>query len=241
MRIHHGVSRMAAFVAVSMLLICAGCGSPTNKTAGASGDGQHAGTVAACKAPDFQGPYASEFKHAYEQSTTQLAKRILEDCQITDAELNEIYDAQNECLAPYGLVATKGQLSPVRASGLTSEEMNQKNTECAAKTDLFNVESIYDALQDNPNNLDAEAWQRKTYACLQQHDLLPKPISEEDYLALKVTNAEGLSDDQILEQTRKWNESFHVYMEYNDDGSRNPDYDSSKAQQFWQCQTDPLN
>ncbi|MBW3089130.1 hypothetical protein [Bifidobacterium miconisargentati] len=194
-----------------------------------------------CKAPDFTGPYASEFKGAYDQSKTELAKRILEDCQITDAELNEILDAQNQCLAPYGLVATKGQLARLRESALSDEEMNQKNSECAEKTDLWNVESMYDAMQDNPDNLDAEALHKASYECLKTHDLLPKPLTEQEYLDMEVSSSQGLSEEQIAERIRKWNEFYNVYMEYNDDGIRNPNYDAAKATQFWQCQTDPMN
>lgn len=235
-----GIRRLAAAAVIPLVLLIAACGSPANNTNGTTGGGAKQ-TSTTCKAPDFTGPYATEFKDAYDQSKTELAKRILEDCRITDAELNEILDAQNQCLAPYGLVATKGQLARLRESALSDEEMNQKNSECAEKTDLWNVESMYDTTQDNPDNLDAEALHKASYECLKTHDLLPKPLTEQEYLDMEVSNAQGLSEEQIAEKTRKWNEFYNIYMEYNDDGSRNPNYDAAKATQFWQCQTDPVN
>ncbi|PJM77410.1 hypothetical protein CSQ86_05905 [Bifidobacterium felsineum] len=220
----------------SLLAACGACSSPSSAAPNSSATQSVATT---CKAPDFAGPFANEFQSAYEQSKTDLAKRILADCRITDAELNEILDAQNACLAPYGLVATKGQLARLRDSALTDDEMNQKNTECAEKTDLWTVEALYDEMQGNPSNLDIEALHKASYQCLKQRDLLPKPLSEQEYLAMEVSSTD--SETQIEEKTRKWNELYHVYMEYNEDGSRNPSYNADKAQQFWQCQSDPLN
>ena len=115
---------IAAILAMPLCLALAACGprqgDETAKGAGPSpGTGGAAKTAVTCKAPDFAGPYAAEFKNAYERSTTELAKRILEDCQVSDAELTEIFDAQNACLAPYGLVSSKGSLTQVRASGLS--------------------------------------------------------------------------------------------------------------------------
>ncbi|KAB7788516.1 hypothetical protein [Bifidobacterium cebidarum] len=236
-RMQHDVRHvLALLVSASVLAACVACGSPSNATA----DGTTSqSTAAACKAPDFSGPFANEFKDSYKQSKSDLGKRILEDCQITDAELNEILDAQNACLAPYGLVATKNQLARLRDSALTEAEMNQKNTECAEKTDLWNVEALYDEMQGNPGNLGTEALQKASYQCLKQRDLLPKPLSEQEYLAMEVSSADG--EAQIEEKTRTWNEFYHIYMEYNDDGSRNSDYNADKARQFWQCQSDPLN
>ncbi|MBT1163548.1 hypothetical protein [Bifidobacterium felsineum] len=227
---------LALLISASLVAVCAACGSPSSTAPNSSATQSAAAT---CKAPDFAGPYANEFKNAYEQSETDLAKRILADCQITDAELNEILDAQNACLAPYGLVATKGQLARLRDSALTDDEMNQKNTECAEKTDLWTVEALYDEMQGNPSNLDTEALRKASYQCLKQRDLLPKPLSEQEYLAMEVSSTD--SETRIEEKTRKWNEFYSMYMEYNEDGSRNPDYNADKAQQFWQCQSDPLN
>ncbi|NMM97612.1 hypothetical protein [Bifidobacterium olomucense] len=227
---------LALLISVSLITVCAACGSPSSTTANGNAAQSNA---AACKAPDFAGPFANEFQSAYEQSKTDLAKRILADCRITDAELNEILDVQNDCLAPYGLVATKGQLARLRDSALTDDEMNQKNTECAEKTDLWNVEALHDEIQGNPGNLDTEAFQKAAYQCLKQRDLLPKPLSEQEYLAMEVSSTD--SETRIEEKTRKWNEFYSMYMEYNEDGSRNPDYNADKAQQFWACQQDPLH
>lgn len=230
---------MTLLITMPLLASCVACGFLSNTVV--NGDKNNAqSTAVTCKAPDFSGPYANEFKNAYEQSKTELGKRILEDCQITDAELNEILDTQNACLAPYGLVTTKSQLTRLRDSALSDDEMNQKNTECAEKTDWWNIEALYDEMQGNPSNLDAEAVQKATYQCLTQHDLLPKPISEQEYLAMELTGSEGLSDEQIAEKTSRWNAFYHVYMQYNDDGSPNSDYDAAKARQFWDCQSDPL-
>lgn len=227
----------AALAGLAMMLAVGACGigGGTN-TAG--GTGTAPSTSAVCKAPDFSGPYADEFKRAYEQSKTALGKRILSDCQVTDAELNEIYDAQNKCLAPYGLVMTKGAMTQVSGT-LSDDDQRKISEECATKTDLWEIDSMYDALDTNPDNLDANAMRHKIYQCLKSHDLLPKPISEEEYTALDPAG-EAPNEEQTLERNRRWNDFFHKYMEYNDDGSRNQDYDADGATRFWQCQTDPV-
>ncbi|PJM79793.1 hypothetical protein CUU80_01215 [Bifidobacterium scaligerum] len=233
---HDARYALAVLISASLIAACAACGSPSGAE---SNDNAARPTAATCKAPDFTGSYANEFKSAYEQSKTDLAKRILSDCRITDAELNEMLDAQNACLALYGLVVTKGQLARLRESALTDDEMNQKNTECAGKTDLWTVEALYDEMQGNPSNLDTEALHKSAYQCLKQRDLLPKPLSEQEYLAMEISSADG--EAQIEEKTRTWNEFYSMYMEYDEDGSRNPNYNADKAQQFWQCQQDPLH
>lgn len=230
---------LAAAASVPLCLAVVACSVPGSGDA-ADGDGRQASSAAAvCKAPDFQGPHADAFRRSWEQAGTELAKRILEDCRITDAELAEIFDAQNTCLAPYGLAVSKGQLSQVRGEMLSADEMNDRNTECAEKTDLWSVESLYDDIHDNPDNLDADAMKRAEYECLRRQDLLPEPITEQEYLDMGP--AGGLSEEENVERTRAWNEFFRIYMQRDENSAPNPDYDAAKAERFWQCQADPLN
>ena len=119
--------------------------------------------------------------------------------------------------------------------------MTQRDADCAAKTDLWTVESLYDTMASNPDNIGSSAMTHEIYQCLKKRDLLPEPISEEEYRAMEVGDASGLSEEQILEKNRQWQRFFHQYMETDDNGAANPDYDVAKGAQFWQCQTDPLN
>ncbi|PLS26224.1 hypothetical protein [Bifidobacterium parmae] len=243
------MNRTIVTVAVisAMCVALAGCGIGANGADGgdaAGGDGSAAASSATCKAPDFSGPYADEFKREYGNAKTELAKHILEDCQVTDAELNEILAAQQQCLAPYGLVANETEIRQMRGS-LSDQEILDVQEDCAKKTDWWNVQSIYQQMRDNPDNLDAEALARASYRCYVKHDLLPGPLSEDEYIdTMTVSAVTRPSAEQITEADRRYQEFFGEYFEQIGDRP-NPDFkygqNTQKGHQFYLCETDPLH
>ena len=228
------ITVFAALATIAMLAVTASCGVGAGNGVGqgTDGNGGAADASAVCKAPDFQGPYADEFKRSYDSAKTELGKRILADCKVTDAELNEVFDAQNACTAPYGIVSQKGSSTQINGT-LTEDEVQQKYAECAGKTDLWNVESMYDALAGNPDNISPDDWERKVFACLRDHKLTPEGMDEHEYM--DIVNEQN-NPDTTEQGQRRWQEAFGKYDQKDDSGRDHPDY-----QQYYGCLTDPLH
>lgn len=236
--------RQAMLMIAAMVLACvalAACGSPSN----ANGD---AATTGAHGEPSFSGPYAAEFKQEYENAPTDLVKNILKDGKITQAEVQEVYDAYNKCLEPYGLQATwsveQGESMGQFRGSMSDDEQLKIMDQCHAETGAGNISSLYVTMHDNPDHIDQVALERKVYQCYVKHDLLPSPISENEYMSTLSTV--GLSDKSQSEANlKRWHEFFGEYMSTTFDGQPNPNYkydqNSAKGQQFWACQQDPLH
>ncbi|MBT1170424.1 hypothetical protein [Bifidobacterium sp. SO4] len=238
---HHGVRRTFALVAaVFMCAALAACGQGANANHASGTDANSGGQ------PAFSGPYADDFKQAYKDAPTDLIRDILKDGKITDAEVQEAYDAYNTCLEPYGLQAVytpgEGESTGQYRGSLSNDEQLKVMQECQSKTGADLVSTLYADISSNPNNVDTAAMQRATYQCLAKHDLLPQPISESEYLAMV---DRGTTQDSMTASLKRESEFFSEYWEQAYDGQPNPDfkYDQNTPQghQFYLCNNDPLN
>ncbi|KAB7788515.1 hypothetical protein [Bifidobacterium cebidarum] len=236
-------SRMMMLIAAVALMcvMLAACGSSSNA-------GSTAKAAAMNGEPTFSGPYAAEFKQEYEKAPTDLVRNILKDGTITQTEVQEAYDAYNKCLEPYGLQATwnaeQGESMGQFRGSMSDDEQLKIMDQCHAKTGAGNISSLYIAMQNNPDHVDQVDLERKVYQCYAKHDLLPSPISENDYMSTMSTV--GLTDKSQFETNlKRWHEFFGEYMSTTFDGQPNPNYkydqNSAKGQQFWACQSDPLH
>ncbi|PLS30842.1 hypothetical protein Uis1B_1316 [Bifidobacterium margollesii] len=225
-------------VFLGLFLGLAACGQTS------TGDGQSADGGE----PAFSGPYAAEFKRTYEQAPTDLARNILKDGRITQAEVQEIYDAYNTCLEPYGLQASwsmdQGETVGQYRGALSDEKELKIMDDCHTKTYAGIVSSLYATMNRNPDNIDQETLARKTYQCYAKYDLLPSTISEDEYMS--TMNTVNLTDNSRFEANqRRWHEFFGEYMSTTYDGKPNPNYrydgESEKGRQFWACNQDPLH
>ena len=200
---------VTAAILPPLFLGLAACGQ-TSTGDGRSADGGE---------PSFSGPYAAEFTRTYEQAPTDLARNILKDGRITQAEVQEIYNAYNTCLEPYGLQASwsvdQGETVGQYRGTLSDEKQFEIMDDCQATTYAGAVSSLYATMSRNPDNIDQETLARKTYQCYVKYDLLPSPISEDEYMSATY------------------------------DGQPNPNYkydgESEKGRQFWACNQDPLH
>ncbi|KFI91200.1 hypothetical protein BISA_1797 [Bifidobacterium saguini DSM 23967] len=236
-------SRTMFMIAVTALAcaMLAACGSPSNADDGgatAGSDGE----------PSFSGPYAAEFKQEYEQASTDLARNILKDGKITQAEVQEVYDAYNKCLEPYGLQATwdveQGESMGQFRGSMSDDEQVKVMDQCHAETDAGNIASLYATMHNNPDNIDQAALERKVYQCYVKYDLLPSPVSEDEYMS--TISTVGITDKSRFEETlKRQHKFFSEYMSTTFDGQPNPNYkydqNSTKGQQFWACNQDPLH
>ena len=241
-RLRHAIVLIGAVTLACTML--AGCG----QVADANGPSKAADTTGAGGEPTFSGPYAAEFKKEYDQAPTDLAKNILKDGKITEAEVQEVYDDYNKCLEPYGLQATwtldRGEAVGQYRGSMSDDEQFKVMDECHAKTGSGDISSLYATMNMNPDNVDQEAMARKIYQCYAKHDLLPSPISEDEYMS--TMNTANVTDHSQFEaHLRRWHEFFIEYMSTTFDGQPNPDYkydqNSPQGKQFWACGQDPLH
>lgn len=242
-RMRHDVRHaLALLVSAALFASCAACGSPSNI------GGSAIESRAANGEPTFSGPYAAEFTQEYKKAPTDLARGILKDGKITQAEVQEVYDSYNKCLEPYGLQATwsveQGESMIQFRGSMSDDEQLKVMDQCHAETGAGNISSLYADIQSNPDHIDQVAFERKIYQCFVKHDLLPSPISENEYMSTLSTV--GLTDQSRSEANlKRWHEFFGEYMSTTFDGQPNPNYkydqNSVQGQQFWACQQDPLH
>lgn len=133
-------------VTIALAALVVGC---TAETAPSSGSGT------------FQGPWASEFETAYSATTSDLAKSILVDEVITDAEASEITTVFTSCLTGLGLsdvqIGTLGEVSyayPPNADAATQETLTTQATQCETDTGWSPVYPLYVQVRVNPQKVD---------------------------------------------------------------------------------------
>lgn len=230
-----GITRIAGLLGtVTVCLALAACGPGGGTNAQQTGiDGI---------TPTFSGPYADDFSTEYEQAPTDLARDILSDGIITEAEIQELYADLNRCLQPYGLQSDYspdgGETITKFRGSLSDEEESEVWKNCQSRTGAMRIAGLYSRTRNNSSNQDDGALDRDIYRCFVKHDLLPEPIGEDEYVR-SFTVGTGATQDELTQAMQRWNAFFADYMEFLPDGNPNPDYDKSGARQFWDCNTDP--
>lgn len=221
-------SRMAVCVAAVLFGLSA-CGAPTASDGASSAEEGE---------PAFSGPYAKELEGAYGRAKTDLGKGILRDGKVSDAELAELNDAYNACLAPYGLQANADGTSVTQLrGGLSTEEFQKVSQECGESTDWDEVQGIWSMMDTNPDNLDAEAMARETYRCFKRNGFLDgvaNSLTEDEYAALSGGGETQRSPEELMADADRKSQ-FEQQFE--------PDNinDAERYQLWYDCLVDPLN
>lgn len=205
---------VATVIAIACMCTTAACGSSqTSPNDAGSND-------AAASSAAFSGPWGAQYQRAYEGAQTERGKRILEDEQVTDAEISEIRSAYASCLAQSGITATfdssgGGSIQYPQGQDALAE---QAQSACDKQTDYKSIEFLYEVTKSNPNNTDQVP---QLVQCLVRHGLVDASMTAEEY-------------KQIVSDPAKSEETFGKYL----DSSR-ADYDAAGATAFTQCQSDP--
>lgn len=130
-------------------------------------------------------PYAAEIEQAREEATTDLQRAVLEDGKVTDAEFSEVAQDAARCVADRGYLMTVTdsgyELTMPNGEGFASEAdgeaATQAQSECIAER-MGWVESLYDALRQNPERQDAPTLLAD---CLVRAGVVDAPFSGHDY------------------------------------------------------------
>jgi hypothetical protein len=146
------------------------------------------------EASGFTGPWKSEFTRYYNGTTSALAKSILADEQITEAEVAEINNVFRECLEGAGFVRVEigeyGTLSVGNPPGASEEEraeLRKREGGCEASTGWDRVIPLFVDIRGNPDKGDNSG---AIASCLVRAGLRPTNYTVEDFREEYVNNGD---------------------------------------------------
>jgi hypothetical protein len=190
------VSRLFGGIAVSISIALTGCGT----------------------APDnaqFTGPYAAEFRQAYERATTDQIKAVFADGVITAEELAEAKQGYIACMEGAGYTVllmdddgSRGFKPPTPDT--SSDEVEKQMAACDAITGWGDIAWLWTQVRINPDRLDTATIMA---ACLVRVGLRQDGYSAVDYRAEMEMDPSPLSYE----------------------------YGSYESNLFYACDSDPLN
>ncbi|KAA8815578.1 hypothetical protein BW13_10450 [Bifidobacterium sp. UTCIF-37] len=169
----------------------------------------------------FSGPYASDFRHNYETTSSELAKGILRDGKITDAEFEEFIDRYTSCMSSQGVnwsYTDNGEELRGASGDMSQEALTKATDACHAQTGYMELVPLYQSLQSNPDNLSRNELMKLSLACLQKHGLADQGLTVQEY-------------ETIYDDNDRYMDMFGKYMEQS-----SPDY-----RHFLACSQDPVN
>lgn len=135
-------------------------------------------------APSFSGPWADEFESMYRRATSDLAKSILSDEMITDAELAQIRTAFTSCLEDLGFseveIGDKGGFSVTPPEGIDDTKGPRLIESCSDSSGESTVGALHEWITRNPENLDES---EIIVACLVREGAVGASYTAEQYRA----------------------------------------------------------
>lgn len=108
--------------------------------------------------PKFSGPWAEEFRQAFESAPTDEIREYLRNEEITEVEKQAVTEAFRNCLTSQGLTFddfnNDGSFGFGFASVTDPDKANLITNECQASTGVDQVISLYFHIRGNPGNKD---------------------------------------------------------------------------------------
>lgn len=223
-------------LAFSLALALPGC---ARQAGDAEGDGTASSPVPSATASDgtvFTGPHAATFLHDYQSVNSDLARQILKDGKITDAEWTELQNAYAECIEGYGgtvtFNSTTGQVLEIMnsadddrweaksktADGYVTDDSTLPPTMCGVQTDFTQLSALYSDLMQYPDGYDQREEEQRIVDCLVSHGLVDEGMTVEEF-------------EQTMQDEQRQADVFGKYF----DPTR-PDYDEEGDKQYMQCQ-----
>lgn len=168
---------MASAVAILASLGLAGCSQTHQIDAGS--------TSRPGDSPTFSGPYADDFRQAYEDARSNKVRRILADGRVTAQEFASARSGTNSCMRDNGYYLdwdTHGGGFSVGAGDEKYPDDFQKKSDpilqaCEREND-GGVTFLYQQTTLNPQNIDQS---NDILKCLRSHDLVPKGYAKRDW------------------------------------------------------------
>lgn len=150
-----GTLKVASLCCAAAILL-AGCSASDEVSPGETSKT----SVAPGATPEFSGPWAQEFKDAYERSASAFEHEVLKDGKITDLELSEMRNKFRSCLESQGVTRVSfednGGFSMTDPEGITSEQSTKIVETCDEESGEVRIGALHSWLRRNPQNLDED-------------------------------------------------------------------------------------
>jgi len=131
--------------------------------------------------PQFSGPWQDRFHTDYSNATSTIARQILCDGVITDAEASEVNDLLRQCLVGVGFtnvdIGEYGTLGWSIPAGVDPQVASSQELQCEAETGWGTVIPLYNDVRTNPQNVDKN---QLIADCLVKFGLRPAGYSAAD-------------------------------------------------------------
>lgn len=133
-------------------------------------------------APEFSGPYATEYQQAWIESDSEFVRLVIEDEQISELEWSEVADRMGSCFGENGMNflgfdADGGY--EVDLLGAEPDTADSIATTCETESGETWIGFLRGQAISNPGNTDV---QPLIYECLVAEGALPAGYSFDDYL-----------------------------------------------------------
>lgn len=174
--------------------------------------------------PQFTGPYAAEFRQAYQRTEEPFVRDVLSDSRITDAEFEEFKNRYASCMDGHGVSWTYDAQAGESLSAsfghadLSETDIAQAEQACAAPSGYQQILPLYESISRNPDKLDADELDRMSIECLERHELIEPGMTVAEYQA-------------IWRDHERYQQHFGQYSDW-----QQPQY-----AEFHTCVNDPIN
>ncbi|KFI61936.1 hypothetical protein [Bifidobacterium cuniculi] len=207
---HQHTHTCLAATAAVLLLLAAGCGQ-SETAAPVTFDKDNV---------TFTGANSITYQKAWDSTTNDIARKMLIDEQITDAEFDQARERYSDCMANFGYTITYEGTNGERQDRYPNTDWEQitKNTEyCQAQTAFDYIELLhnlngYDSDQDTVTPL---------VECLKRHGIADRNMTADQYKDI-------VSDPQT---------DAKIFGKYFDE--TRDDYDAEQSPAYWACNADP--
>ena len=135
--------------------------------------------------PLFSGPWAADFRQAYNKTEDPFLKSVLEDGVISDEEFSEVKQAYLKCMESLGFAGVtinddgSGGFTPPQGADFTPEEINGMDKGCLEESGVITILPLYNGPRVNPDNIPFETLMAD---CLVRFGLESPGYSGNDYL-----------------------------------------------------------
>lgn len=176
-----------------------------------------------CGAPEEPRPtgpgWGVEFERARSEVSSEFARQVLADDDISDSEYQEAQSRFIACLADAGFPGATFDAnggSSIPDEGYTAEQVNVARKDCDTATDFAILQALYLGVRMNPSNVNPSVL---IADCLVRRGVVDRGYSGSDY---ERDNEKFLADPS------------------GDPAAAFPFTDAVRgAEEFWRCQSDP--
>ncbi|WP_282824856.1 hypothetical protein [Gulosibacter sediminis] len=134
------------------------------------------------EAPEFSGPWASEFTAAYQKAPNAQVREYLADEEISEAEKQTLTESFRTCLAAQGVTFDDfnedGSFEFTFEESVGPDNANTIADECSASEGVDTAISLYYSIHANPENKDQSV---DIAACMVRSGTVISTYSAEDY------------------------------------------------------------